>query len=72
MTAPVPIAELAAFDEQTIARLVDGTHRHARRRADEMAAAAGVYELNARRVYPRLGARMSTSSTGRPGTASPA
>ena len=33
-------AELAGFDEQTIDRLVDGTHRHARRRADEMAAAA--------------------------------
>jgi 3-hydroxyisobutyrate dehydrogenase-like beta-hydroxyacid dehydrogenase len=34
-------AELTAFDEQTIVRLVDGTHRHARRRADEMTAAAG-------------------------------
>jgi 3-hydroxyisobutyrate dehydrogenase-like beta-hydroxyacid dehydrogenase len=33
-------AELAAFDEHAIDRLVDGTHRHARRRADEMAAAA--------------------------------
>jgi 3-hydroxyisobutyrate dehydrogenase-like beta-hydroxyacid dehydrogenase len=33
-------AELAGFDEHTIDRLVDGTHRHARRRADEMAAAA--------------------------------
>jgi 3-hydroxyisobutyrate dehydrogenase-like beta-hydroxyacid dehydrogenase len=33
-------AELAASDEQTIDRLVDGTHRHARRRADEMTAAA--------------------------------
>lgn len=32
--------ELAGFDEQTIDRLVDGTHRHARRRADEMAAAS--------------------------------
>jgi 3-hydroxyisobutyrate dehydrogenase-like beta-hydroxyacid dehydrogenase len=32
-------AELAGFDERTIDRLVDGTHRHARRRADEMAAA---------------------------------
>lgn len=32
--------ELASFDESTIERLVDGTHRHARRRADEMAAAA--------------------------------
>jgi 3-hydroxyisobutyrate dehydrogenase-like beta-hydroxyacid dehydrogenase len=33
-------AELDGFDEHTIDRLVDGTHRHARRRADEMAAAA--------------------------------
>jgi 3-hydroxyisobutyrate dehydrogenase-like beta-hydroxyacid dehydrogenase len=33
-------AELAGFDEQTIDRLVDGSHRHARRRADEMAAAS--------------------------------
>ncbi|GAA4917142.1 3-hydroxyisobutyrate dehydrogenase-like beta-hydroxyacid dehydrogenase [Actinomycetospora succinea] len=33
-------AELAGFDEHTIDRLVDGTRRHARRRADEMAAAA--------------------------------
>jgi 3-hydroxyisobutyrate dehydrogenase-like beta-hydroxyacid dehydrogenase len=33
-------AELAGFDGHTIDRLVDGTHRHARRRADEMAAAA--------------------------------
>ena len=32
-------AELAGFDETTIDRLVDGTVRHARRRADEMAAA---------------------------------
>jgi hypothetical protein len=32
-------AELTAFDEQTIVRLVDGTRRHARRRADEMTAA---------------------------------
>jgi len=32
-------AELAGFDERTIARLVEGTHAHARRRADEMAAA---------------------------------
>jgi 3-hydroxyisobutyrate dehydrogenase-like beta-hydroxyacid dehydrogenase len=31
--------ELAGFDERTIDRLVDGTHTHARRRADEMAAA---------------------------------
>jgi len=33
-------AELAGFDERTIDRLIDGTHAHARRRADEMAAAA--------------------------------
>ena len=32
-------AELASFDEHTVDRLVDGTHTHARRRADEMAAA---------------------------------
>jgi 3-hydroxyisobutyrate dehydrogenase-like beta-hydroxyacid dehydrogenase len=32
-------AELAGFDQRTIDRLVDGTHTHARRRADEMAAA---------------------------------
>jgi 3-hydroxyisobutyrate dehydrogenase-like beta-hydroxyacid dehydrogenase len=33
-------AELAGFDERTIDRLIDGTHRHARRRADEMIASA--------------------------------
>jgi 3-hydroxyisobutyrate dehydrogenase-like beta-hydroxyacid dehydrogenase len=32
-------AELAGFDERAVDRLVDGTHTHARRRADEMAAA---------------------------------
>jgi 3-hydroxyisobutyrate dehydrogenase-like beta-hydroxyacid dehydrogenase len=32
-------AELVSFDHRAIDRLVDGTHRHARRRADEMAAA---------------------------------
>ena len=32
-------AELAGFDERTVDRLVDGTHTHARRRADEMDAA---------------------------------
>jgi 3-hydroxyisobutyrate dehydrogenase-like beta-hydroxyacid dehydrogenase len=32
-------AELASFDERTIDRLIDGTHKHARRRADEMTAA---------------------------------
>ncbi|MEU4479032.1 DUF1932 domain-containing protein [Micromonospora sp. NPDC023966] len=31
--------ELAGFDQRTIDRLVDGTHQHARRRADEMTAA---------------------------------
>ena len=42
-------AELAGFDEQTIDRLVDGTHRHARRRADEMAAATDqLHELGVR------------------------
>lgn len=33
-------AELASFDERTVDRLVEGTHTHARRRADEMTAAA--------------------------------
>jgi 3-hydroxyisobutyrate dehydrogenase-like beta-hydroxyacid dehydrogenase len=32
-------AELAGFDERTVDRLVDGSYTHARRRADEMAAA---------------------------------
>ncbi|RKN16611.1 NAD(P)-dependent oxidoreductase [Micromonospora musae] len=32
--------ELAGFDQRTIDRLIDGTHQHARRRADEMTAAA--------------------------------
>jgi 3-hydroxyisobutyrate dehydrogenase-like beta-hydroxyacid dehydrogenase len=32
-------AELAGLDERAVDRLVDGTHAHARRRADEMAAA---------------------------------
>jgi 3-hydroxyisobutyrate dehydrogenase-like beta-hydroxyacid dehydrogenase len=32
-------AELAAFDERTLVRLVDGSRTHARRRTDEMAAA---------------------------------
>ena len=31
--------ELAGFDQRTVDRLVDGTHTHARRRADEMTAA---------------------------------
>lgn len=39
-------AELAGFDELTVDRLVDGTHTHARRRADEMdAATAQLQEL---------------------------
>lgn len=33
-------AELAGLDEGSVDQLVDGTHRHARRRADEMTAAA--------------------------------
>nr|WP_269180865.1 MULTISPECIES: DUF1932 domain-containing protein [unclassified Modestobacter] len=37
-------AELAGFDTHTIDRLVDGTHAHARRRADEMTAATGQLE----------------------------
>lgn len=42
-------AELAASDEETIDRLVDGTHRHAKRRAEEMTAAAEqVTELGVR------------------------
>ena len=32
-------AELAGFDERTVDRLVEGSHRHARRRTDEMSAA---------------------------------
>ncbi|WP_337062966.1 DUF1932 domain-containing protein [Kineococcus sp. G2] len=47
-------AELAGFDERTLDRLVDGTHRHARRRADEMAAAAG--QLRELGVEPRVAA----------------
>jgi len=47
-------AELAGFDDSTIERLVDGTHRHARRRADEMAAATEqLVELG---VQPRIAA----------------
>ncbi len=47
-------AELAGFDERTIDRLVDGTHRHARRRADEMTAAAA--QLDDLGVPPRIAA----------------
>ena len=46
--------ELAAFDERTIDRLVDGSRRHARRRADEMAAA--VEQLDALGVPSRVAA----------------
>ena len=45
-------AELAGFDERTIDRLVDGTHKHARRRADEMTAAAE--QLDELGVPPRI------------------
>jgi 3-hydroxyisobutyrate dehydrogenase-like beta-hydroxyacid dehydrogenase len=47
-------AELAGFDASTIDRLVDGTHRHARRRADEMAAATE--QLGELGVQPRIAA----------------
>jgi 3-hydroxyisobutyrate dehydrogenase-like beta-hydroxyacid dehydrogenase len=47
-------AELAGFDERTIDRLVDGTHRHARRRVDEMTAA--VDQLLELGVPPRIAA----------------
>ncbi|MGY1839428.1 MULTISPECIES: DUF1932 domain-containing protein [unclassified Modestobacter] len=47
-------AELAGFDEQTIDRLVDGTHKHARRRADEMTAATE--QLTGLGVQPRVAA----------------
>ena len=45
-------AELAAFDEQSINRLVEGTHQHARRRAEEMTAAAD--QLAELGVLPRV------------------
>jgi 3-hydroxyisobutyrate dehydrogenase-like beta-hydroxyacid dehydrogenase len=47
-------AELAGFDEDTIDRLIDGTRRHARRRADEMTAAAE--QLTGLGVTPRIAA----------------
>jgi 3-hydroxyisobutyrate dehydrogenase-like beta-hydroxyacid dehydrogenase len=47
-------AELTAFDDRTIDRLVDGSHRHARRRVDEMAAA--VAQLDALGVPARVAA----------------
>jgi 3-hydroxyisobutyrate dehydrogenase-like beta-hydroxyacid dehydrogenase len=45
-------AELAGFDEHTIDRLVEGTHTHAVRRADEMAAATE--QLRELGVPPRV------------------
>jgi 3-hydroxyisobutyrate dehydrogenase-like beta-hydroxyacid dehydrogenase len=45
-------AELSTFDVHTIDRLVDGTHRHAARRFDEMAAAAE--QLTELGVEPRI------------------
>lgn len=45
-------AELVSFDAATIDRLVDGTHRHARRRADEMTASA--QQLTELGVSPRI------------------
>jgi 3-hydroxyisobutyrate dehydrogenase-like beta-hydroxyacid dehydrogenase len=47
-------AELAGFDSRTIDRLVQGTHTHARRRADEMTAAAE--QLEELGVPPRVAA----------------
>ncbi|MET0491560.1 MAG: DUF1932 domain-containing protein [Actinoplanes sp.] len=47
-------AELAGFDEHTIDRLVNGTRRHARRRADEMSAATE--QLGDLGVPPRIAA----------------
>ena len=47
-------AELTGFDGRTIDRLVDGSVRHARRRADEMAAAAD--QLADLGVTPRVAA----------------
>ena len=47
-------AELAGFDDRTIDRLVEGTRTHARRRADEMAAATE--QLEELGVRPRISA----------------
>ncbi|HEV7652500.1 MAG TPA: DUF1932 domain-containing protein [Actinophytocola sp.] len=44
--------ELAGADESTVDRLVTGTHRHARRRAHEMAAAGEL--LTELGVYPAV------------------
>jgi 3-hydroxyisobutyrate dehydrogenase-like beta-hydroxyacid dehydrogenase len=46
------IDELVSFDERTLERLVEGTTKHARRRADEMAAAAE--QLRELGVEPRI------------------
>jgi hypothetical protein len=45
-------AELAGFDDRSIDRLIDGTRRHARRRADEMTAASE--QLRDLGVEPRI------------------
>jgi 3-hydroxyisobutyrate dehydrogenase-like beta-hydroxyacid dehydrogenase len=45
-------AELVGFDERTLDRLVNGTRKHARRRSDEMAAAAE--QLQDLGVEPRI------------------
>jgi 3-hydroxyisobutyrate dehydrogenase-like beta-hydroxyacid dehydrogenase len=45
-------AELAGFDERSLGRMVEGTHTHARRRADEMAAATD--QLRELGVVPRI------------------
>ena len=47
-------AQLAAFDEQDVDRFVDGSRKHARRRADEMAAAAE--QLTELGISPRVAA----------------
>jgi 3-hydroxyisobutyrate dehydrogenase-like beta-hydroxyacid dehydrogenase len=45
-------AELVGFDTHTLDRLIDGTHRHARRRYDEMAAATD--QLQDLGIPPRI------------------
>jgi len=47
-------AELAGFDERTLDRLLEGTRTHARRRADEMAAATE--QLQQLGIPPRISA----------------
>ncbi|MGC9666029.1 DUF1932 domain-containing protein [Planosporangium sp. 12N6] len=47
-------AELVSFDHRSVDRLIDGTRRHARRRADEMAAATA--QLEELGVPPRISA----------------